>query len=188
MSGPDRGATNLFLHTTETLGWLRKVGEHANRDFMAGAGSLLGIFVGGPGATKDDLVERGEFDYRLREKLISPTFSTGYTNEHGLKELAQAAAQTRHEMAMSKEREALQRFLAEVRTGTKATYGETQVKTALSTGRVELLLISDEREDAPELVDQAGAFGAKALLISTGTDEGKALLKGYGGLAAILRW
>jgi peptide chain release factor subunit 1 len=172
----------------ETLGWLRKVGEHANRVFLPESSSMLGIFVGGPGSTKDDFIQNGDLDYRVKQKVVEPLFSTGYTNEQGLKELAQAASQARQDMAMSKERAMLGKFLTEVRTGSKATYGDSQVKEALAGGRVEALLISDEREDAPELVDQAERAGTKVHLISTGTDEGRALLKGYGGLAAILRW
>ena len=172
----------------ETLGWLRRVGEKANRIFTPEVDHLLGIFVGGPGATKEDFLDRGDLDYRVRQKVVEPLFSTGYTNEQGLKELALAAAQTRQTMTMAKEKSAMTRFLTEVRTGTRATYGESQVKTALTTGRVDLLLISDERDDALDLFALAEGNGSKVLLISTSTDEGKALLKGYGGLAALLRW
>lgn len=172
----------------ETLSWLRRVGEHANRVFLPEIASVQGIFVGGPGATKEDFVEKGDLDYRVQQKLIQPLFSVGYTNEQGLKELATVASQTRQDMAMAKEKASLGRFLTEVRTGTKATYGEKQVQDALSGGRVELLLVSDEREDAPELIAKAEDVGAKVQIISTGTDEGKALLKGYGGVAALLRW
>ncbi|MDE1822018.1 MAG: peptide chain release factor aRF-1 [Euryarchaeota archaeon] len=172
----------------ETLGWLRKVGERSNRIFLSEIDNVLGVFVGGPGAMKEDFVERGELDYRIRQKIVTPLFSTGYTNEHGLKELSEAASQTRQDMAMAREKAVLGRFLTEVRTGSKATYGESQVKEALSSGRVDALLISEDRDDAPELVAQAEAAGAKAHLISSATDEGRALLKGYGGLAAMLRW
>jgi len=50
------------------------------------------------------------------------------------------------------------------------------------------LQISDTKDAVQNLLDLAERFGAKVYLISTETEEGEQLYKGFGGIAAILRF
>lgn len=65
-----------------------KVGEKAGAVFLPMLDRLSAIYVGGPGSTKDEWLKWRRLDYRLKAKLHPKTFSTGYTDEQGLKEIA----------------------------------------------------------------------------------------------------
>lgn len=68
-----------------------KVSVMASERFLPFGKRLRGILVGGPGHTKDEWVASEGMDYRIRPKVRLPTFSTGYTEEQGLRELLEAA-------------------------------------------------------------------------------------------------
>ncbi len=106
---------------------------------------LKGILLGGPGATKEFFFKEGFLQYELQQKVVTPLFDTGYTDEHGLKELVEKATQTLHGLELTEEKRIIQRLLNEIRkaeTGL-AAYGERDVAHALELGAVETLLISD---------------------------------------------
>ena len=80
--------------------------------------------------------------------------------------------------------------------GTLATYGIKPVNAALEMGAVQQLLISEGLEKMPNIeegtVKRLGELAenskTEVMIISTDSEEGKALQKAFGGLAAMLRY
>ncbi len=125
--------------------WFVKAGEKASKLFLEKE-NLKGILVGGPGATKREFVNGNYLDYRIKKKIIG-IYDTGYTDEFGLREIVNAAANDLEELDVIKDRRMMQRFLNEVRKDSGlAIYGEDEVKKALEAGAVEVVLISDALE------------------------------------------
>jgi peptide chain release factor subunit 1 len=123
--------------------WFVKCGEHASEIFQTEA-EIKGIFVGGPGPTKQYFVEEKYLHYEIQEKIID-TFDTGYTDEFGLRELVSAASETMSNLKISKEKKLMKRFLKEVTKteGSLSVYGEKHVRKALEMGVVDTLLLSE---------------------------------------------
>jgi peptide chain release factor subunit 1 len=122
-----------------------KVAEMAAELFLPKKDQLKGILLGGPGATKEFFYKEGFLQYELQQKVVQPLFDTGYTDEHGLKELVEKATQTLHGLEVTEEKRVVQRLLAEIRKAEVglAAYGERDVAHALEIGAVETLLVSD---------------------------------------------
>ncbi len=122
--------------------FFKRVGDKANEVFLNE--KLSGILVGGPGSTKELFVNGDYLHHELKKKVVD-LFDTGYTDEYGLQELANKAAKTVEQLELFKERKLLNRFFREVRKpdGGLAVYGEKEVRTALESGAVDTLLISD---------------------------------------------
>jgi peptide chain release factor subunit 1 len=123
--------------------WFVKCGEKASEIFQAEE-NIKGIFVGGPGPTKQYFVDENYLHYEVQEKIID-TFDTGYTDEYGLKELVSAASETMADLKISKEKKIMKRFLKEVTktAGSLAVYGEQQIRKALEMSVVDTLLLSE---------------------------------------------
>lgn len=122
-----------------------KVAEMAAELFLPKKEQLRGILLGGPGATKEFFYKEGFLQYELQQKVVQPLFDTGYTDEHGLKEMVEKATQTLHGLEITEEKRLVQRLLTEIRkaeTGL-AAYGERDVEQALELGAVDLILVSD---------------------------------------------
>lgn len=122
-----------------------KVAEMAGEVFLPKRDQLKGILVGGPGATKEFFVKEAFLTPALQQKVITPLFDTGYTDEYGLRELVEKATQTLHGLELTEEKRLIQRLLAEIRRAEVglAAYGERDVARALELGAVATLLISD---------------------------------------------
>jgi peptide chain release factor subunit 1 len=123
--------------------WFVKCGEQASEIFLAEE-DIKGIFIGGPGPTKQYFVEENYLHYEIRDKIIE-TFDTGYTDEYGLKELVNVASRTMSNLKITKEKRYMKRFLKEVTKTDEnlAVYGEKEVRKALKIGAVETLLLSE---------------------------------------------
>jgi len=123
--------------------WFVKCGEKASEIFQ-GEENIKGIFVGGPGPTKQYFVEENYLHYEVQDKIVD-TFDTGYTDEYGLRELVSAAADTMANLKISKEKKIMKQFLKEVKKteGSLAVYGERQVRKALEMSIVDTLLLSE---------------------------------------------
>jgi peptide chain release factor subunit 1 len=120
-----------------------KCGETASEIFKQEE-KIKGIFVGGPGPTKQFFVEENYLHYEIHDKIID-TFDTGYTDEFGLRELVSAAAETMTNLKISQEKKLMRRFLKEVTKteGSLAIYGEMHIRKALEMGVVDTLLLSE---------------------------------------------
>ena len=164
--------------------WFVLVSDAANALFMPRLDKLTGILVGGPGDTRRQWADSGGLDYRLRAMLVTPTFDTGYTDDsQGLKELVAAAGSALEGMEVEKERKVLGRFFAGLRTG-MSLYGWNEVRAALKEGRVDTLLVSDEKDIVYEGLQE---YEDTAVYVSLDTDDGKSFAN-MGGVGALLRW
>ena len=123
--------------------WFVKCGEQASEIFQSHP-DLQGIFIGGPGPTKQFFVDENYLHYEIQDKIID-TFDTGYTDEFGLRELVSAASETMTDLKISKEKNLMKRFLKEVTKtdASLAVYGEPQIRKALQMGAVDILLLSE---------------------------------------------
>ena len=108
--------------------WFVKCGDKASEIFRQ-EGNIKGIFVGGPGPTKQYFVDEGYLHYEIQDKIVE-LFDTGYTDEYGLRELVSAASETMSNLKISQEKTVMKQFLKEVKKTEKslAVYGELQVR------------------------------------------------------------
>jgi peptide chain release factor subunit 1 len=123
--------------------WFVKCGETAS-DIFRGDDNIKGIFIGGPGPTKNYFVDENYLHYEIQDKILE-TFDTGYTDEFGLRELVSAAAETMTNLKISREKKIMKRFLKEVKKtdGSLAAYGEIQIRKSLEMGVLKTLLLSE---------------------------------------------
>jgi peptide chain release factor subunit 1 len=125
--------------------YFTRVGGHANEIFLP-IENLKGIILAGPGPTKDDF-EKGEYlNYQLKNKIID-VIDTAYVEEQGVKEVVEKAPEVMRKVRYIEERKIMQQFLYEVGHDTgKITYGEEEVRRALESGAVNILLLSEGLE------------------------------------------
>lgn len=123
--------------------WFVKCGDKISDIFLEHE-EIKGVFVGGPGPTKQYFVDENYLHYEIQDKILD-TFDTGYTDEYGLRELVSAASETMTNLKISKEKKLMKRFLKEVtnKEASLAVYGENQVRKALEMGAVDTLLLSE---------------------------------------------
>jgi len=121
----------------------KKIADTATDAFLNKT-ELVGILVGGPGATKNFFVDQGYLHHELQKKVID-TFDTGYTDEYGLKELVERAKEKLVDLDLMREKKLITRLLEEIRKpdGGLATYGEEQVRDAIRHGAVDTVLLSE---------------------------------------------
>ena len=123
--------------------WFVKCGEQASEIFR-NQKDLKGIFVGGPGPTKQFFIDENYLHYEVQSKIVE-TFDTGYTDEYGLRELVSAAAEAMSNLKISKEKKLMKMFLKEITKseGSLSVYGEDQIRKALQMGAIDTLLLSE---------------------------------------------
>jgi len=122
--------------------YFRRVGEHANEEFLP-IENFKGLIIAGPGPTKYDF-EKGDFlNYMLKEKVID-TIDTAYVDEQGVKEVVGKAPEIMRKIRYIEEKKIMQQFLYEIGHDTgMVTYGEEEVRKALEAGAVRTLLLSE---------------------------------------------
>jgi len=125
--------------------WFKRMADMANEIFLPQIGQINGILLGGPGPTKEYFAKEDYLHYEVQKKVMTPYFDIGYTNEYGLRELVERAAERISTLEISKEKMLLERFFKQVRGSEEglATYGEKQVRDTLALGAVDTLLISE---------------------------------------------
>ena len=122
--------------------YFTRVGKHANDIFLP-IETLKGIILAGPGPTKYDF-EKGDYlNYMLKNKILD-TVDTAYVEEQGVKEVVDKAPEIMRKVRYIEEKEIMQQFLYQVGHDTgMLTYGEGEVRRALETGAVKMLLLSE---------------------------------------------
>jgi len=122
--------------------FLKKVGEVANAQFRD-MRDLKGIIIGGPGPIKDRFFEESFLEADIKSRVLG-VVSTSYTGEYGVRELVERAEDVIAKSAIIQEKKILDRFFDEFARDTGlAAYGLDEVLTALKSGNVEILLISE---------------------------------------------
>lgn len=125
--------------------FFKKVGEIANNAFIPNIREMKAVFIGGPGATKEYFFEKDYLRNEIKFK-VEDLFDIGYTDETGLRELVDKAADSIKDMQIARERDLINKFLMEIKKpdGGLGIYGESAVKKELEMKTVDLLLISED--------------------------------------------
>jgi peptide chain release factor subunit 1 len=122
--------------------WFVKCAEKANEIFKDQKG-LKGILIGGPGPTKRSFINDNYLANPIQEKILG-IFDTGYTDDYGLKELVNNAADSLDKLEISIEKKIMQNFLGKIREDHGlAVYGEKEVRKSLEMGALDILLLSE---------------------------------------------
>jgi peptide chain release factor subunit 1 len=122
--------------------YFRRVGSNAN-DFFLSVEGLKGLILAGPGPTKYDF-EKGNFlHYTLAEKILD-IIDTAYVAEQGVKEVVAKAPEIMRKVRYIEEKQIMQKFLYGIgHSSDLITYGEDEVRRALTLGAVKTLLLSE---------------------------------------------
>ncbi len=156
-------------------------------------GTGMPLLISGPGFTKErflKFIRSGYVDTFSDTALVT----TGQSGKVGIHEvlktgsLGRLIAGTRIEYETS----LFERFLQELSTSGKATYGMDHVCKAVDAGAVEYLLVTDRtmrenRDIVAGLLKTGEENGAEIVVVSEDHDSGRQLQK-LGGYAAILRY
>lgn len=123
--------------------YAKRVADAANEIFSQ-IPDLRAVIVGGPGPTKEDFLNSELLHEPIRKK-IAGVLDTGYTDEHGIKELVNKSGDIIADLEILKEKSLIQRFMEELVSGKGlATYGDKEIRSAIEQGAVELLIISED--------------------------------------------
>lgn len=128
--------------------FLKEIADKAQEAFLKKAreGKVLGIVVGGPGFTKDKLLDDGYLHQEIEEKVIAKE-SLNYSGEDALKELVEKAQDAIEDSKAVREKKLVNQFLENLKEENgKSEYGIKHVTKALNMGAVETLLISEDLE------------------------------------------
>jgi peptide chain release factor subunit 1 len=122
--------------------YFTRVGGHAN-EILLPIDNLKGVILGGPGPTKYDFQKGDYLNYQLKNKILD-VIDTAYVEEQGVKEVVEKTLGIMKKVRYVEEKQIMQKFLYEVGHDTGLiTYGEAQVRTALQSGQMRMLLISE---------------------------------------------
>lgn len=124
--------------------FMQRIAESANREF-SNEPDLSAILVGGPGPTKNRLLEEKSLKNDVKDK-IAAVLDTGYSDEQGIKELVNNADEVLEDLDVTKEKSLVREFMTGVVSGEGlVTYGVAEVRRHLKSGAVETLLISEDQ-------------------------------------------
>lgn len=166
----------------------RRVSDSAKELFFD-MPKMRGIFLGGPGSTKEEWLKEGQLATQLREK-IKALKDIGYVDEQGIEMLVEACKEELEKEDIIKEKKILEKFfLALAKTPEKTAHTLEKIETALEHGAVDLLIISTsfDKQKAKELEEKATSISAETVYISTETAEG-VQFKNISGIGVILRF
>jgi peptide chain release factor subunit 1 len=121
----------------------RRISEELNKIFLP-MEDLSGIFIGGPGPSKEKFVSDESMDYRLREKILD-VVDIGYGGSEGIRALIDRIKDKIENVKYIREKQIMQRFMKEITSDSGlATYGLSEVQKALNFGAVDILVLSEK--------------------------------------------
>ena len=121
----------------------RRISEELNKIFLP-MEDLTGIFIGGPGPSKEKFVSDESMDYRLREKILD-VVDIGYGGSEGIRALIDRIKDKIENVKYIREKQIMQRFMKEITNDSGlATYGLSEVQKALNFGAVDILVLSEK--------------------------------------------
>ncbi|MFB6144794.1 MAG: LAGLIDADG family homing endonuclease [Candidatus Nanohaloarchaea archaeon] len=126
--------------------FLKDIAENAKNAFLdkAREDKLLGIIVGGPGFTKDKLLDEGYLHQELEDEVIDRE-SLNYSGEEALEELVEKAEDSIQDSQVVREKNLMNDFLENLKEENgKSEYGLEQVMKAMKMGAVDTVLISED--------------------------------------------
>ena len=151
----------------------KKVGERSSEIFINEKdffNRFKGLLIGGPSPTKEEF-EEGNFLHHEVQKRIIGLFDVAYTNESGLPELVDAAADALKGQEVIEEKHVMERFFKElVKDNGLAAYGEQSIRANLGIGAIDTLLLSDKLRKSRLSIkcDACGYTEEKTVLITPG--------------------
>lgn len=121
----------------------RRISTDVNELFLS-MEDLGGIFIGGPGPSKEKFVNDESLDYRLREKILD-VVDLGYSGSEGLRALIEKVKDKISNLKYVREKMVMARFLKEISNDSGlATYGLDEVQKALNYNAVDTLIFSEK--------------------------------------------
>ncbi|MFX0072616.1 MAG: peptide chain release factor aRF-1 [Candidatus Hermodarchaeota archaeon] len=125
------------------MAFYRRISDETNKLFLSYE-DLSGIFIGGPGQSKDKFANDESLDYRLREKIID-VVDLGYGGAEGIRALIDKIKEKIENVKYIREKQIMQRFMKEISNDTGlATYGLEEVRKSLNMGAVDTLILSEK--------------------------------------------
>jgi peptide chain release factor subunit 1 len=124
--------------------YFKKIGEIVNNTFMPIIRDMKGVFIGGPGSTKNFFNENSYMFNDITRKVVD-LYDVGYTDETGLRELVEKASESVKDLEISREKDLVNRFMRELKKddGGLGVYGEVEIAKALDRKALDLLLLSE---------------------------------------------
>ncbi len=124
----------------------RRISVSINEIFL-NMENLRGIFIGGPGFSKDKFVADDNLDYRLKDKVLD-VVDLGYGGSEGIRALVDKVQDKMEDVKYIQEKQVMQRFLKEISNDSgMVTYGIKEVQKALEMGAVDTLILSENLDD-----------------------------------------
>ncbi|WP_371801911.1 peptide chain release factor aRF-1 [Candidatus Lokiarchaeum ossiferum] len=121
----------------------KHVSEFVNSVFVD-IEDLEGIYVSGAGMSKEKFVNKGDLDYRLKDKVLG-FVDVSYSGEAGIRETVIKIQDKLQDLQYIKEKKIFNQFMKEIVKDTgKVTYGEVEVRKALIAGAIDVLLMSEK--------------------------------------------
>jgi peptide chain release factor subunit 1 len=182
-------SANRYKRQTEHLAevFYKLVAEEANNAFLR-IPTLKGIIVAGPWPTREDFLEEGGLDYRLRDKVLA-VVPACCANEYGVVEAIKNAQEQLKESEYVRAKEVMERVMYyAVKKSDYIVYGRDRALKALEAGMAEAVVVAEELgEDAVlEVIMKAEEKGVKVEVVPHGVEESKTLVQAFGGYAALL--
>jgi peptide chain release factor subunit 1 len=128
--------------------FMNNISEKAKTAFLEKVrdNTLTGIIVGGPGFTKDKLLDDDYLHQELADKVIARE-SLNYSGEEALDELVTKAEDSIEDAEIIEEKELVDEFLSNLKEENgKSEYGPKRVWEALEMGAVEKVLVSESMD------------------------------------------
>jgi peptide chain release factor subunit 1 len=127
------------------ISFYRHISSEVNGLFL-GMEQLEGIFIGGPGQSKEKFVTDESLDYRLREKILD-VVDLGYGGIEGLRALVDKIKDQIENVKYVREQNIWNNFMKQITSDTgMALYGQEEVEQALNLGAVDTLIMSEKLE------------------------------------------
>ncbi|MFX1588445.1 MAG: peptide chain release factor aRF-1 [Promethearchaeota archaeon] len=121
----------------------RRISDEVNELFLE-MEDLKGIFIGGPGPSKEKFVNDESMDYRLRDKILD-VVDLGYGGSEGIRALIDKVKDKIQDVKYIREKQVMQSFMKEIANDSgMVTYGLEDVQKALNMGAVDILILSEK--------------------------------------------
>jgi len=121
----------------------RRISEEVSKLFLE-MEELSGIFIGGPGPSKEKFVNDESLDYRLRDQILD-VVDIGYGGVEGIRALIDKIKDKIEDVKYIREKQVMNLFLKEISNDSGlAAYGLEEVQKALNYGAVDKLILSEK--------------------------------------------
>jgi peptide chain release factor subunit 1 len=130
----------------------RRISDEIDKIFLP-IEDLQGIFVGGPGQSKEKFVNDESLDYRLKDKIID-IVDLGYGGSEGIRALVEKVQDQIANVRLVREKRVMQKFMKELSNDTGlVAYGLEEIQKALNIGAVESLILSEKLDSIKISID-----------------------------------